>query len=96
MKFLFELDYKDKKETVLHETLECAGAMDEIAASICRSISLVYAKLLNRGPAHAEAFRRMILVAILSPESPVFKVSPGDAVGNITDISAVIPKPRKE
>lgn len=70
--------------------------MGLVVAAICRSISPVYAKLLNYGLAPAEAFRHMMIVALLDPESPVFKVSPGDTVGNATDISIVIPGPRKD
>lgn len=96
MKFLYELDYEDKKETAAYEKLECAGGVDDVVAAICRSISLVYAKLLNYDLDYAETFRAAILVALLSPESPVFTVTPGDTVGNVVDITVAIPTPRKE
>lgn len=95
MNLHFELELDPSEKTHVHETLKASGSGTELAAGCVRLISLIYSRTARHSKAAAEQFRQACLVALLHPDSPAFNVSPCDVASDL-DISAVIPKRRKE
>lgn len=94
MKLVFEIECGEGGENA-REHLEVSGDLHGVACCCSRLISLVYRRLFRHDPAIAKAFKQMMRLAILDPDSPVFTIDDSD-VGNLVDISAVMPKWRKE
>lgn len=95
MKLRFEIEVDSEKDPPVHEELEVRGGVADCVAGCVRLINMLYSRMAKSNKDLAEKFRQAILVALLHPDSPAFEIDPGD-VGNITDISAVFLRRRKE
>lgn len=94
MKLVFEIEYDEGADSA-REHLDLSGDLQGVACCCSRLISLVYGRLSRHDPAIAKAFKQVMQIGILDPDSPVFQVNESD-VGSEVDISAVMPKWRKE
>lgn len=92
----YEIEANSEKDVTGHESLDVSGSTPEVEVACARLISLVHARLLKHNKPAAAKFRLHMMVAVCDPHSPVWPLTPDEAVGNVTDISVVIPKPRKE
>lgn len=74
-----------------HEALEMSGTTKEVAFASLRLIRLVYFRLLQRDPAVAEAFKRIIRLGINDAKSPVF-AHDGAMVGTGVGVTIITPQ----
>ena len=75
-------------------SLEAYGGLHLLAAETLHMISLLHARMSRIDPAYGNEYRGLILVGVLSPESPVFAGDIPD--GNAQDICMIVPQKRDD
>ena len=58
--------------------IRTSGELEDIAAELVTSVSIIHDGIRRRSEDDADAFRAMLVMAVLDPEFPIFRILDGE------------------